>query len=112
MTRKIKCDGLHTNRLTKEAGNPREVAFSEEWKSLHEFHDHLAMLMQIQCDRNDPERIHDWGLGTNTKPGLGEITDRDRIIAGTIAQWLGSNVGMSFIKQSLKRCGYRIERKG
>lgn len=29
-------------------------------------------------------------------------------MAATVVQWLGSNIGMSFLEESLERCGYKI----
>jgi len=34
------------------------------------------------------------------------------IVAATVIQWLGSNVGMSFLEESLGSCGYRIKAEG
>ena len=36
--------------------------------------------------------------------------ERDRIVAATVIQWLGSNVGFGFLEEALRKCGYRIER--
>lgn len=39
------------------------------------------------------------------------ITNRDRVIAATVIQWLGSNVGFSFLQKALNMCGYKIVKK-
>lgn len=38
------------------------------------------------------------------------IRRRDAVIAATVVQWLGSNVGFSFLEQALNRAGYVIRR--
>jgi hypothetical protein len=107
--KKPKHEGLHTSRLRPEANNPREVAFSRQWKQEHKYGDLLSFLLRVPCDRNDPECInrHEGACGYAKAP-LGETTERDRIVAATVAQWLGSNCGFSFVQEALKRCGYRI----
>jgi hypothetical protein len=42
---------------------------------------------------------------------VGAITERDRNIAATLIQWLGSNVGMAFLHESLRRCGYDVAKR-
>lgn len=41
-----------------------------------------------------------------------EISDRERQIASTVIQWLGSNIGMSFLECALQRCGRKITDTG
>lgn len=36
------------------------------------------------------------------------ISNRDAAIVATVVQWLGSNVGMDFVRRALKRCGYEV----
>ncbi|MDH6308090.1 hypothetical protein M2451_002609 [Dysgonomonas sp. PFB1-18] len=36
------------------------------------------------------------------------ISKRDRVIAATVIQWLGSNCGFSWLCDVMKRCGYKI----
>lgn len=79
----MKNKGLHSHRLQPGQNNPREVAFAEQW---------------------DFEQVNNQIL--NSLVGLGphkEITDRDKEVAATLMQWLGSNVGMSFIIESMRR---------
>lgn len=40
-----------------------------------------------------------------------ELTEREHRIIATIIQWLGTNVGFSFLRLCLERCGYEIVRK-
>lgn len=87
----VKHQGLHANRLTKAADNPREVAFAEEWdkENSSSFH-------------NQPTLDHLLGIASGV---------RDRAVAATVIQWLGSNVGMSFLRNSLARFGMEIVEK-
>jgi len=99
--------GLDTSRLIPSHNNPREIAFAEEWER-----------------QNVDRRGVDYGFGIlqdlfiqSPSGGLNirwdrkcraRITKRDRFIVATVIQWLGSNVGMSFLHAALAKCGYRI----
>jgi len=71
--------GFNSDRLSEAADNPREVAFAQQWSSLN---------MPVAR------------IGTPLLQHLiGEkFTGRDAMVAATVIQWLGSNVGMSFIQ--------------
>jgi hypothetical protein len=104
--------GLHVRRLNEH--NPREVAFAAQWDQEHEWRDVLQSLCSPECDPDDKGAVRVWNPGSLTGYRLfplGETTERDRIIAATVVQWLGSNVGMSFLHEALGRCGYRVEKK-
>ena len=64
-------EGFYKVRL--EQNNPREVAFSEAWKA---------------------ENCAEYRMAERLIPNC---TERDAIVAATIIQWLGSNLGMSFL---------------
>ncbi len=104
--------GLHADRLKTNRDNPQEVAFSAQWDKEHEHHDLLVLLLRVPCDRDDPNRVGGGLLGDSTgefhKYPLGEITERDRIVAATVFQWLGSNCGMDAMRQALKATGYTL----
>lgn len=87
----MKHQGLHTNRLTKAADNPREVAFAEEWEKENSSAFH-----------NRPTLEYLLGMPAGI---------RDTTVAATIVQWLGSNVGMSFLRNALGRVGLEIVEK-
>lgn len=40
-----------------------------------------------------------------------EPSDHDQMIAHTMIQWLGTNVGMDFVRKSLETAGYEIVKK-
>lgn len=105
-------NGLHEKRLNEH--NPREVAFAEQWQIENDHSDYLAHLLRVNCDRKDDGARPDPAFGSWYRYPIGPPTERDRIIAATVIQWLGSNIGMDFIGQSLKRCGYQypIKAKG
>jgi len=71
--------GTSSNRLRPDADNPREVAFAMEWT-------------RAQVESRQLARL----LGNN-------FSDRDAEVAATVIQWLGSNVGMCFLEEAIKR---------
>lgn len=92
--------GFSANRLHPDANNPREVAFADAWTK-----------------ENLPD-VHGHSLIDNLIP---KCTDRDRKVAVTMLQWLGSGVGTSFlcdvINESpelrqfiMARCGVKLTR--
>jgi len=93
----IKHEGFYANRLNTD--NPREVAFAEEW--------------YLQNDRRTGalNGTLAWLLGIGGKP-IQKITQHDASVAATVIQWLGSNVGFSFLEEALGRRGYKIVRSG
>lgn len=40
-----------------------------------------------------------------------KITNRDRLISATVIQWLGTNCGFCFLKESLSKAGYDIVKR-
>jgi hypothetical protein len=46
--------------------------------------------------------------GLDTKECIEVISGRDRMIVATVIQWLGSNCGICFLEESLKRFGAKI----
>ena len=79
---KIKHDGLFANRLSKEADNPREVTFAKLWSEENNAKERRHLLSQLLQDK---------------------VTQRDAQVAATVVQWLGSNVGMSFLDAACRR---------
>ena len=67
--------GIHEHRL---ADNPLEAKFAKRWRE--------------NCERGQLEQI----LSVTT------VSDRDETVAATVIQWLGSPVGLSFVKAVLK----------
>ena len=88
--RKVPTRGRYDDRLLANRDNPREVAFADQW------------------DRENDRK----GFGRPVLDALIEDwTNRDAEVAATLIQWLGSNVGFSFLEESLVKCGYSITYK-
>lgn len=77
----MKSAGLHTHRY---ADNPEEKRFVEMWARMGLDGSNLDYLLT-------PAENHDNGR-------LEPASDRDRQVAATIIQWLGSPVGQSFLR--------------
>lgn len=107
--------GLNAYRLKPGRDNPRESAFAAQWKQENEYCDILRSLMRVPCSGDDPKRmcvLDGCPTSRYVKFPIGQPTQRDRIIAATVIQWLGSNVGMSFIIEAFRRCGYAVRYPG
>lgn len=77
--------GYHAHRLKPEQSNPREVGFADQWKEENKYRDMLFRLLNREGRQNlDPD------------------LETRRSVA-TVIQWLGSNVGMSFLASALER---------
>lgn len=66
----------------------------------------LETLMVQPVDASKPS-TRGGGSWANTRTAF-VITPRDRKIVATIIQWLGTNVGMGFLHEALRRCGLYI----
>ena len=74
--------------------NQLEKNFAEEWEYMN---------TNRQDGKLDGRGTLDYMLsGTINKP-MGEVTKRDRIVAATVIQWLGSHIGEAFIKRVSSR---------
>lgn len=86
--------GIHSQRLTSD--NPREVAFAEQWE-------------QENIPREHSMYFHGSLLDVLLKSKASQQTATN---VATVIQWLGSNVGFSFLLESLHRCGFTINKTG
>jgi hypothetical protein len=101
---KISPIGLHAKRVRKGTSDYREVAFVEQWQS--DFQDVLDLLLRVPCEKDDPNKAgYESGTGFAYLRPIGVPTERDRIIAETLIQWLGCNCGMAFVQAALRRVG-------
>ena len=76
--------GLHENRFEGSSmGNHLEREFARKWKDL-QGGDTLAYILSPKNKRDD-----------------GSVSDLDEVVAATVIQWLGSNVGQCFLKSVL-----------
>lgn len=79
--------GKHTHRF---ASNPREKIAADLWR------DQCGYPPIGGADQ------FDWLMGNGERPAH-DITDRDREVAATVIQWLGSPVGNNFLRELLER---------
>lgn len=104
----IKQDGFEANRgykFERTKYNQREKAFYLEWLKENKPAQGINFGQGILQDLFI-EQSTDFPL---TRKYVEIITNRDRYIAATVIQWLGTNCGMSFLSEALKRFGARIE---
>lgn len=83
----IKHEGHNHHRLERE---PLERLFADEWRELNTGHGrgHGPLAYMLAEDRNHPR---------------GEVTERDAMVAATVIQWLGSNVGQCFLREVMSK---------
>lgn len=100
--------GLHKNRMKSNLSAMERIFVCEWHKMNNDFPgttNILDCLFQMSCDENDPDcidRFTSGGLGYHKHTELGPLTERDKIVAETVIQWLGTNVGRGF----LHNCGF------
>lgn len=85
MTVKKKWRGLHSGRYRRE---PMERAFAEAWQEF---------CLSSVATKGQPTFL-DYLLTTDQRNPL-PVSDRDRLVACTVVQWLGSTVGQQFLLQ-------------
>ena len=76
----MKNKGLHQHRFKD---NPKEKKFAKAWEDQNKTFDTLNYL--LAKDINHPHE--------------GEVSKRDREVAATVMQWLGSPVGHCFFEE-------------
>lgn len=79
----MKNTGISIHRLKQ---NPLEKIFAEEWEE--ENRDDKTLKYILSARNNYPVYVE----------------DRERIIAATVIQWLGSPVGQGFLRKVMKDC--------
>ena len=68
--------------------NPNEKFFAEAWEKQN---------LNVS-GRQDGTGVLDYLMAESPNEPMGEITDRDREVAATVIQWLGSPVGCDFLR--------------
>jgi hypothetical protein len=76
--------GLHQYRFKQ---NPLEKKFAKAWEQQNKEFERGTLDYLLAVDCNSPK---------------GEVTKRDREVAATVIQWLGSPVGQGFIEEVFK----------
>lgn len=69
--------------------NPIEKKFAKAWEEMN----------TSNAGRLEGKGTLDHLLAEKVNHPRGEVTDRDRIVAATIFQWLGSPVGQSVLRE-------------
>ena len=72
--------------------NPLEKEFATAWE-------------EINNRPGQQKGTLDYLLADDVNNPMGEVTSRDRMVAATVIQWLGSPAGQSFLTQI---CGFNI----
>jgi hypothetical protein len=79
---KYKNVGLSAWRLKPQQANPEEVAFAKKWN-----------------EQNQEKGILSYLLDPQNRGSSAHVSDRDRMVAATVIQWLGSPVGQNFLRE-------------
>ena len=74
--------GINTHRFRN---NPTEKLFAKKWD-------------EINTSPSGKDCILEFILATDANHPKGETSDRDREVAASVIQWLGSPVGQIFIR--------------
>lgn len=95
----------------------RERVFAEAWERENSIRPGINYgrgclddLMVVESQPPHTRNVVD-KLGSRRLRRAFELTDRDRTIAATLVQWLGSNMGWAWLSGVIDRCGYRVVRK-
>jgi hypothetical protein len=83
----MKVRGLQTHRFKE---NPEEKRFAKAWDEMNEEEGRVAPTLDHLLD-TDPNR--GWGGHRPAKP-----SERDVVVAATVIQWLGSEIGQGFLR--------------
>ena len=86
----MKNKGMHQYRFKQ---NPMEEIFAKAWEERD----------TDPSGRADGRGTLDYLLAENPNEPRGEVSDRDRIVAATVIQWLGSPVGQYFLDEINER---------
>lgn len=99
-----------------------EKVFYEEWKKEHEdcsntnfgmgrLQDLLIERIDTSKDLPGAENIPARRWECDGEVMVYKVTPRDHAIVATVIQWLGSNVGFSFLSSALRKGGFSIEQR-
>lgn len=93
--------GINAARLPH---NEREQAFHDQWQQANApvsgVNNGHGILQDLFIERGNPMAF--------SRSVREEMSNRDRMIAATVIQWLGSNCGMCFLNEALGRFGAKI----
>lgn len=97
MAQRIEHVGIHAFRLDPKQKNPRERIFARKWEKENE-RNLLHHLMFVSDETGKSKLAY-------------ALNARDAKIAATVIQWLGTNIGFSFIRECLDEMGFDLELK-
>lgn len=105
----VQQDGWENNKGYKHERvehNPLEKAFFEQWleenKPLAHINNGQGILQDLFIERTGMIGQRKW---------IADINNRDRWIVATVIQWLGTNVGMGFLRETFARVNMTIVEK-
>jgi hypothetical protein len=101
--------GYHEARVAEERDDDssayrRERAFAEAWRLENKGRSPMLALLMLKS-----EAVGISGLAVRDDHLHAHVGLRESRIVATVMQWLGSNIGFSFLETTLARAGYRIE---
>jgi hypothetical protein len=120
--------GLHVRRCLhrppvgwhdRETYINRERVFAEEWeKDNPKRYEGVSRTLECLFAVPTPEGHRGAWLSSLSGDGLymrkafgwRAPSYRDRVVAATVVQWLGTNVGFAFLETCLRKCGYTVRR--
>lgn len=111
MSRRPQHVGRWSSRLKHD--NPREASFAAEWARENDpSHRTMSTLEHLLygCGHGN-ESPHSPACQAIPTLPIDNLSERDRVVAATVMQWLGSNVGFDFLDSALRACGYEIVMK-
>ncbi len=93
----------HQNRgncYDRTQWNSLEKSFADRWEEENQDTCGTAEILEaiMRPDRKNPELL----------PNRYPPTPRDRFVAATVIQWLGTNIGFCFLNECLAERGYKI----
>lgn len=98
--------GWRTDRLSYDP-NDIENALSSHWKKENKKEAHINHGQGILQDLFYETEGNPMNL-MNPVQRVMKINNRDRLVAATVVQWLGTNCGKCFLNEALKDAGYEI----
>ena len=94
-----------------------ERVFAEEWEKENErnpgFNYGRGILQDLMVTQRQAKPGQPWARDSFSLHGLRVafvVRQRDRCIAATVIQWLGSPCGFAWLSEVLAKCGYQLRR--
>lgn len=87
----------------------RERLFMEQWQHENDVTEKLATNFGFGILQD--LLIAKGRVGTFERRAVIRITPTHRFVVATVIQWLGSNVGFSFLQNCLEKCGYDLVKR-